>query len=119
MTISRYKTIGLLAATVLVGGVSMNGCTNLDDKVFGSLSSTDATTGSIQLDPAATLQGAYQALNPIANSQGRAYALEEHSSDEMMGPTRVLTGTILAYGANCTSTPGIRSTSKCSMRGMT
>lgn len=88
MIISRYKTIGLLAATVLVGGVSMNGCTNLDDKVYGSLSSTDAKTGSIQLDPAATLQGAYQALNPIANAQGRTYSLEEHPSDEMMGPTR-------------------------------
>lgn len=84
----NYKTIGLLTATLLAGSVGINGCTNLDDKVFGSLSSTDATQGSIRLDPAATLQGAYQALNAIATSQGRAYALQEHPSDEMMGPTR-------------------------------
>ncbi|MEZ0538410.1 RagB/SusD family nutrient uptake outer membrane protein [Fibrella arboris] len=88
MSFSKYKTIGLLTATVLVGGAGINGCTNLDDKVFGALSSTDAKQGSITLDPAATLQGAYQALNVIANSQGRTYALQEHPSDEMMGPTR-------------------------------
>ncbi|WP_460933731.1 RagB/SusD family nutrient uptake outer membrane protein [Spirosoma humi] len=88
MNVSKYQTIGILTATLLIGSFGINGCTNLDDKVFGSLSSTDATLGAVTLDPAATLQGAYQALYPIANSQGRAYALEEHPSDEMMGPTR-------------------------------
>jgi starch-binding outer membrane protein, SusD/RagB family len=88
MNLIKYKTIGCLTVTLLVSSIGINGCTDLDDKVFGALSSTNAATGSITLDPAATLQGAYQALNPIANSQGRAYALEEHSSDEMMGPTR-------------------------------
>ncbi|MBC3784890.1 RagB/SusD family nutrient uptake outer membrane protein [Spirosoma utsteinense] len=88
MNLSKYQTIGLLTATMLVGSVGINGCTDLDDKVFGSLSSTNASQGSIKLDPTATLQGAYQALYVIANSQGRTYALQEHSSDEMMGPTR-------------------------------
>ena len=88
MNISQYQTIGLLTATLLVGAVGINGCTNLDDKVFGALSSTDAKTGAVALDPAATLQGAYQALNPLANNQGDVYAMQEHTSDEMLGPTR-------------------------------
>ncbi|WP_375447358.1 RagB/SusD family nutrient uptake outer membrane protein [uncultured Fibrella sp.] len=88
MKFSTYRTIGLLTATVLIGGAGINGCTNLDDKVYGALSSTDARPGAIKLDPTATLQGAYQALNPLATNQGNTYAMEEHSSDEMMGPTR-------------------------------
>lgn len=88
MNFSKYQTVGLLSATLLAGAVGINGCTNLDDKVFGSLSSTDATPGSVQLDPTATLQGVYQALYPLATNQGDVYAMEEHPSDEMMGPTR-------------------------------
>ena len=88
MNFSKYQTIGFLTATVLIGSAGLNGCTNLDDKVYGALSSTNATLGSIKLDPGATLQGAYQALNPLANNQGNTYSMQEQSSDEMMGPTR-------------------------------
>lgn len=63
-------------------------CTNLDDKVFGQFSSTSADNGSVTLEPQATLQGAYAILNNIATNQGGTYAMEEHPSDEMMGPTR-------------------------------
>ena len=84
----KYQTIGLLTASVLIGSAGLNGCTNLDDKVYGALSSTDAKLGAITLDPVATLQGAYQALNPLANNQGNTYSMQEQSSDEMMGPTR-------------------------------
>ena len=68
--------------------VSTIGCTQLDDKVFGQLSSTNAATGGVVLNPQATLQGAYQSLNDFASNQGSTYAMEEHTSDEMMGPTR-------------------------------
>ncbi|MFD2573410.1 RagB/SusD family nutrient uptake outer membrane protein [Spirosoma soli] len=82
---SKYQTIGLLAATVVFG---MIGCTNLDDKVFGNQSALNASNSSSPVEPASALQGAYQSLNALANSQGQTYALEEHPSDEMMGPTR-------------------------------
>lgn len=85
MNYSKYQTIGLLGATILFGTL---GCTNLDDKVFGQLSSVEATATSVQLDPQSTLQGAYQTLNNLATNQGGWFALEEHPSDEMMGPTR-------------------------------
>ncbi len=68
--------------------LSTVGCTKLDDKVFGQLSSTSATSNSVALDPQATLLGAYAILNNIATNQGGTYAMEEHPSDEMMGPTR-------------------------------
>ncbi len=85
MNYSKYQTIGLLGATLLFGTI---GCTNLDDKVFGQLSAIDATPGAVKLEPQATLQGAYQTLNNLATNQGGWFALEEHPSDEMMGPTR-------------------------------
>ena len=85
MNYSKYQTIGLLGATILFGTI---GCTNLDDKVFGQLSSTEASATNVTLDPQSTLQGAYQTLNNLATNQGGWFALEEHPSDEMMGPTR-------------------------------
>ena len=75
----------MLGAALMLSTV---GCTKLDDKVFGQLSSTSASGNSVPLNPQATLQGSYQTLNNIATSQAGAYALEEHPSDEMMGPTR-------------------------------
>ncbi|MBO0931125.1 RagB/SusD family nutrient uptake outer membrane protein [Fibrella aquatilis] len=86
MTFStKQQTIGLLGVTLLAGLAS---CTNLDDKVFGQLSSTEASATSVPLDPASSLAGAYASLNDIATNQGNTYAMEEHPSDEMLGPTR-------------------------------
>ncbi|GAB3576214.1 RagB/SusD family nutrient uptake outer membrane protein [Spirosoma luteolum] len=85
MMFSKYQTLGLLGATIALG---LTSCTNLDDNVFGQLSSTEATASAVALDPSSTLQGVYQQLNTIATNQGNTYALEEHPSDEMMGPTR-------------------------------
>lgn len=83
--LSGNRLTVLLGLTALVGAA---GCTNLDDTVYGQLSSVEATANSVPLDPTSTLQGAYQLLNNIATNQGNTYAMEEHPSDEMMGPTR-------------------------------
>ncbi len=85
MNFSKYNTVGVLGAALMMSTIS---CTNLDDKVFGQLSSTSASQDAVPLDPQATLQGAYAILNNIATNQGGTYAMEEHPSDEMMGPTR-------------------------------
>ncbi len=85
MNFSKYQTISMLGAAMMLSTI---GCTKLDDKVFGQLSSTSATDGGVVLNPQATLQGSYQILNNIATNQGGTYAMEEHPSDEMMGPTR-------------------------------
>ncbi|QKZ11860.1 RagB/SusD family nutrient uptake outer membrane protein [Spirosoma sp. KUDC1026] len=82
---SGHQLSVFFGVTALLGVAS---CTNLDDAVFGQLSSAEGTANSVPLDPASTLQGAYQLLNNIATNQGNTYAMEEHPSDEMMGPTR-------------------------------
>ena len=85
MTIIRFRSLGLSLATVLLAAAS---CTNLDDKVLDGLSSDSSGGGVTEItDPAASLRGVYTALNALADQAG-VYAMEEHSSDEMMGPTR-------------------------------
>ncbi|GAB3757345.1 RagB/SusD family nutrient uptake outer membrane protein [Spirosoma pomorum] len=83
--LSGHQLSVFFGVTALLGVAS---CTNLDDAVFGRLSSSEASASTVPLDPTSTLQGAYQLLNNIATNQGNTYAMEEHPSDEMMGPTR-------------------------------
>lgn len=71
-------------ATLLLAAAS---CTNLEDKVLDGISSDSGLASDVQLDPTAALRGVYTSLNGLAD-QGGVYALEEHPSDEMMGPTR-------------------------------
>jgi hypothetical protein len=85
MEFTKYQTITLLSATLLLGTA---GCSKLDDTVLGKLSSETANSTSVPIDPASSLQGAISALNALANGQGGAYAMEEHPTDEMQGPTR-------------------------------
>jgi starch-binding outer membrane protein, SusD/RagB family len=81
MKTSRYKISITLLGALLVTTV---GCTDLEDKV---LDRPTQTSGGANLDPTALLNGVYAQLNPLV-SQENVYAMEEHSSDEMMGPTR-------------------------------
>lgn len=85
MTI-KFRSLGLPLAVVLLATAS---CTDLEDKVLDGISSeTSGTGGSAPItDPAASLRGVYTSLNALADQAG-VYAMEEHSSDEMMGPTR-------------------------------
>lgn len=84
MNFANYKTITLLSATLLVGTA---GCSKLDDTVLGKLSSANASTTPVNIDPVSSLQGAISARNALTG-QDNTYAMEEHSSDEMQGPTR-------------------------------
>ena len=85
MNFSKYQIIGVLGIAMLLGTA---GCSDLDDTVYGKLSATSASSSAVALDPASSLQGVYAQLNTIATNQGNTYAMEEHPSDEMMGPTR-------------------------------
>jgi hypothetical protein len=63
--------------------LAASGCAKLDEKLYGSKSLDDpnATAG------AADLNGVYSQLYGQAD-QANTYALQEHPTDEMMGPTR-------------------------------
>lgn len=60
------------------------GCTTLDENLEGSVDAAAAAQAGSAAD---ILTAAYQALNAFG-SQGDIFALQEHTSDEMAGPTR-------------------------------
>ncbi|MET3979369.1 hypothetical protein ABIB62_001955 [Mucilaginibacter sp. UYP25] len=70
-----------VAAFVLVA-VSAS-CTKLNEQLYGSKSAVDPNASASTSD----LNGVYAQLNG-QTSQENTYALQEHSTDEMMGPTR-------------------------------
>ncbi len=63
-------------------------CTDLEDVTEDAIG-VEVVDGTLPLppDPAAALRGTYSQLHGL-NSQDNAFALMEHPSDEMMGPTR-------------------------------
>src|SRR5688500_16398561 len=78
--------LNYILSLTLLGGIliGMGSCTDLEDKV---LDRPTQSSSSAALDPNALLNGVYAQLNPLV-SQENVYAMEEHSTDEMMGPTR-------------------------------
>lgn len=60
------------------------GCTSLDEELEGSI---DAGTAAAAGNAADILTSAYQALNAFG-TQDNIWALAEHTSDELAGPTR-------------------------------
>ncbi|HEY1006155.1 MAG TPA: RagB/SusD family nutrient uptake outer membrane protein [Sphingobacteriaceae bacterium] len=76
-----YSAIG----TVLLGTSS---CSKLEDKTYDAISQETVEGGGAgSIDPVLALQGVYDQLNDFSD-QGGVYALMEHTTDEMMGPTR-------------------------------
>ncbi|HEX8021800.1 RagB/SusD family nutrient uptake outer membrane protein [Mucilaginibacter sp.] len=73
------RTSVVCLATSLLAIMS---CAKLDEKVYGSKVIRDVSNGS-----ASDLKGVYTQLNGQSD-QANTYALQEHSTDEMMGPTR-------------------------------
>lgn len=71
---------------LLVHALITFGCTDLEDKAEDAIA-TNSPIEAGALDPATTLQGTYSRLNSLTD-QANVYALMEHPSDEMMGPTR-------------------------------
>jgi hypothetical protein len=61
------------------------GCTNLDEEILDGV--PNATTAGGTINTAATLVSAYEGLRDF-NGQGGVYAMDEMSTDAMVGPTR-------------------------------
>jgi len=76
----KQTAIYTAAIAVSLGAAS---CSKLDEKVFGSKSVASASTGAAT----ANLVSVYDATNALIG-QGNWYALQEHSTDELLGPTR-------------------------------
>ncbi|NEU08513.1 RagB/SusD family nutrient uptake outer membrane protein [Flavihumibacter sp. R14] len=75
--IIKYSALASMALVLTVAG-----CTDLEEETFGSRSIDE---GGAQ--GAASLQGVYDQLNGQTD-QANTYSLQEHPTDEMMGPTR-------------------------------
>ncbi len=79
----------ILSASLLLLGVTS--CTKLEDSVVSKPVDKTAAAGNTGATPkgdaSTALQSAYARLNDFAD-QSNTYAMEEHPSDEMMGPTR-------------------------------
>ncbi|WP_234572112.1 RagB/SusD family nutrient uptake outer membrane protein [Rhodohalobacter sp. 614A] len=74
----------LLSAMLLV----MAGCTDLTDTVEDGIGEESVDGGAAPIDnPTSALVGVYSQLNNLRGA-GETFALMEHTSDEMMGPTR-------------------------------
>jgi starch-binding outer membrane protein, SusD/RagB family len=76
----KQTTTYLAAIAVTLGAVS---CSKLDEQVFGSKSVATASTGSSTAD----LNSVYGQLNQLSGQYGW-HALQVHSTDELLGPTR-------------------------------
>ena len=78
------KKINSKITTAALGVLALSAvsCTKLNEKLYGSKSAYVAGAASTS-----DLNGVYAQLNGQA-SQSNTYALQEHSTDEMMGPTR-------------------------------
>jgi starch-binding outer membrane protein, SusD/RagB family len=84
MNTKRLQTL----FTALLGCFLIIGCTDLTDTVEDGIGSETVDTGSPDIsDPTAALVGVYSDLNGLRGAGG-TYALMEHTSDELMGPTR-------------------------------
>ena len=83
----KMKTLTQVTSAV-VGALLLTavGCTDLEDKVVGQPVDL-VTSAAAGADLTGLLNGVYGQVNGL-NAQDNTYALGEHSSDEMMGPTR-------------------------------
>ena len=78
MTNFRQILIPSLATILMAGTI---GCSNLDDAVL------DKSSKAADVPTALQLKSAYASLGHFTD-QASSYALTEHSTDEMQGPTR-------------------------------
>jgi hypothetical protein len=78
------KNTKVTISTIFIAGLMLTsiGCKKLDESLSGSKVVDNAAGGS-----SSDLLGVYSQLNGIA-TQSNTFALQEHSTDEMMGPTR-------------------------------
>jgi len=76
------KKITLKIAICSIVLLSAAGCAKLNEKTYGTVSVDNGGAASVS-----DLNGVYAQLNGQSD-QANTYALQEHSTDEMMGPTR-------------------------------
>nr|WP_314864665.1 RagB/SusD family nutrient uptake outer membrane protein [uncultured Flavobacterium sp.] len=80
------KRNNIIKGLLYLGIVSFSiGCTNLDEQILDGVSND--TSGGSAVNTAAVLTSAYNGLRDF-NGQGGVYALNEMSTDAMVGPTR-------------------------------
>ena len=80
------KRNNLIKGFLYLGIASFSiGCTNLDEEILDGV--PNATTAGGTINTAATLVSAYEGLRDF-NGQGGVYAMDEMSTDAMVGPTR-------------------------------
>jgi len=72
---------------VLVAFVPLTSCTDLVTKEVDSKVVVTDASGATNIDPVAALEGSYNALGSFADQAG-IYSLTEHTSDELIPPTR-------------------------------
>ncbi|HEY0896657.1 MAG TPA: RagB/SusD family nutrient uptake outer membrane protein [Sphingobacteriaceae bacterium] len=70
---------------ILFGAVSLlaMGCTDLDEELYGSRYVDTSSTAS-----SSDLNSVYAQLNGFADQANTGYSMQEHTTDEQMGPTR-------------------------------
>lgn len=78
------KTYILTAATL--GILALSSCTKLEPKLDGPTSIAPNTAGGAPTAP--SISSVYENLNGTLAGQENWFAMSEHSTDEIMGPTR-------------------------------
>jgi starch-binding outer membrane protein, SusD/RagB family len=78
--ISKSSFIPVIAAVMIS---TFSGCTKLEEEFIDSRSEFEPSQGATSAD----LSGVYNQLNQMVG-QANWYALQEHTTDEMLGPTR-------------------------------
>ena len=80
------KRNNIIKGFLYLGIVSFSiGCTNLDEEILDGVPNATSAGGTV--NTSATLQSAYEGLRDF-NGQGGVYAMDEMSTDAMVGPTR-------------------------------
>lgn len=76
------KRIFILTFTV----ITFAGCTKLDEQLGSQLSTGGSSGGAVS--PAQILAGTYDAMRGPFQEQSQVWAAQEHTTDEVIGPTR-------------------------------
>ncbi|PSR12440.1 MAG: RagB/SusD family nutrient uptake outer membrane protein [Bacteroidetes bacterium] len=78
----RYLFLGMLACSAFA-------CTNLEEELQGQLSGADASAFLLNnTDVSSLLDAAYLTLRTPMQDQSQYWAAQEHTTDEVIGPTR-------------------------------
>ncbi len=76
----------LLPLAIVLGISTMPSCTKLDPKLQDPNSIAPNTAGGAPTPP--SISAVYEQLNKLTGGQGNWIAMQEHTTDELLGPTR-------------------------------